>query len=256
MPAHARRPLHAARRERVHPGVVSKLRAALAGADPQPGALSGIASAVLVPLFVRDDGLHLLFTKRSEDLAHHRGQVAFPGGRHVAATDSSLLDTALRETHEEIGVEPSHVEVLGPLAPIHTVATNFVINPFVGLIPYPYEFRANPREVSDIFSVPLAALAEPSAASAEELDFGGRRVAGDRVSSRRLRHLGSDATDHRDAARDARRDSRRALTATTRDAGRITLTAHQGARKVTKRCGSGSRDNTANATGRGGDDSG
>ncbi len=67
--------------------------------------------------------------------------------------------------------------MLGPLAPIHTAATNFVINPFVGLIPYPYEFRANPREVSDIFSVPLAALAEPSAASEEEWDFGGRRVA-------------------------------------------------------------------------------
>ena len=155
--------------------LLAHLRAALTRAEPQADALSGIASAVLVPLFVRDDGLHLLFTKRSEELPHHSGQVAFPGGRYVAATDTSLVDTALRESHEEIGLDPAHVQVLGPLAPIHTFVTNFVINPFVGVIPHPYDFRANAREVSDIFSVPLDVLADPAAALEEEWQFGDRR---------------------------------------------------------------------------------
>jgi 8-oxo-dGTP pyrophosphatase MutT (NUDIX family) len=156
--------------------LIAQLRAALARAEPRRDALSGIASAVLVPLFLHDGGLHLLFTKRSEHLPHHKGQVAFPGGRHVAATDRSLLETALRETDEEIGVDPAHVDILGPLAPIHTFVSNFVINPFVGVIPHPYEFRANPHEVSAIFSVPVAVLSDPGAARAEVWDLGDRRV--------------------------------------------------------------------------------
>ena len=166
---------HAARRERAHRRV-SKLRAALVGVEVQPGAMSGIASAVLVPLFIRDDEVHVLFTKRSEDLPHHSGQVSFPGGRYVAATDASLLDTALRETDEEVGIDPAHVDVLGPLPPIHTFVTNFVINPFVGVIPHPYELCPNPREVSDVFSVPLAVLADPAAAVEEHWELGGRNV--------------------------------------------------------------------------------
>jgi 8-oxo-dGTP pyrophosphatase MutT (NUDIX family) len=156
--------------------ILPRLRAALAREGPPHDALSGIASAVLVPLYVRDADVHVLFTKRSDDMPHHSGQVSFPGGRHVAATDASLLDTALRETHEEIGVEPTHVDVLGALPPIHTSVTNFVINPFVGVIPYPYDFRPNPREVSDIFSVPLSVLADPAAALEEEWQLGDRRV--------------------------------------------------------------------------------
>jgi 8-oxo-dGTP pyrophosphatase MutT (NUDIX family) len=155
------------------PDVLEPLRAALAAADPPADAPPGIASAVLVPLFARAGELHLLYTTRSESLPHHGGQVAFPGGRHAPSADASLLATALRETEEEIGVDPAHVDVLGPLAPIHTVASRFLITPFVGVIPHPYTFRPNPAEVRDIFSVPLAVLLDPAAATEEQWSFGG-----------------------------------------------------------------------------------
>jgi 8-oxo-dGTP pyrophosphatase MutT (NUDIX family) len=156
--------------------VLPRLRAALAAAPPPTETPPGIAAAVLVPLFERDGDLHLLYTKRSEALPHHRGQVSFPGGRHVSDADPSLLATALRETEEEIGVAPAHVEVLGALAPIHTMSSNFLISPFVGVIPHPYDFRPNPREVSEIFSVPIDVLLDPSTAAEEEWTFGGHTL--------------------------------------------------------------------------------
>jgi 8-oxo-dGTP pyrophosphatase MutT (NUDIX family) len=156
--------------------LLARLRATLAVESPRADLLSGTASAVLVPLFEREGGLHVLYTKRSEALPHHRGQVAFPGGRHVADADPSLLATALRETEEEIGVDPRHVDVLGPLAPIHTLSSNFVINPFVGVIPHPYTFRPDPHEVSVIFSVPLDVLLDPATRAEEEWTLEGHTV--------------------------------------------------------------------------------
>jgi 8-oxo-dGTP pyrophosphatase MutT (NUDIX family) len=156
--------------------LLARLRAALAAASGAPAPPPGVAAAVLVPLFARDGELHLLYTKRSETLPHHRGQVSFPGGRHVAATDPSLLATALRETEEEIGVAPAHVDVLGPLAPIHTMSSNFLVSPFVGVIPHPYAFRPDPREVSEIFSVPVDVLLDPTSAAEEDWIFEGRTL--------------------------------------------------------------------------------
>ncbi len=151
--------------------ILPLLRAELAATPPLDDAPPGIASAVLVPLFVRDDALHLLYTKRSDHVPHHRGQVSFPGGRHVADADPTLLATALRETEEEIGVAPAHVEVLGPLPPIHTFRTNFLITPFVGVIPHPYDFRPSPFEVSEIFDVSIAHLLDPASAAEEQWTF-------------------------------------------------------------------------------------
>jgi len=148
----------------------------LAAEAPRADPLEGIASAVLVPLFEQEGDLHVLYTKRSEALPHHQGQVAFPGGRHVADTDPNLLATALRETEEEIGVDPRHVDVLGPLAPIHTFSSNFVINPFVGVIPHPYTFRPDPHEVSAIFSVPLEVLIDPATAAEEQWVLEGHQI--------------------------------------------------------------------------------
>ena len=156
--------------------LLARLRALLAAEAPQADLLSGTASAVLVPLFEQEGALHLLYSKRSEALPHHRGQVAFPGGRHVTGIDASLLATALRETEEEIGVDPCHVDVLGPLTPIHTLSSNFVINPFVGVIPHPYPFRLDPREVSAIFSVPLAVLLDPATMAEEQWILEGHAV--------------------------------------------------------------------------------
>ena len=116
-------------------------------------------AAVLMPIQERDDGDHLVLTKRAEQLNHHRGQVAFPGGR-VDAEDRGELEAALRESHEEIGIDPAHVQVLGRLDQV-TAAYDFVVTPFVGVIPPFYEFRLNPAETDAVFAVPIAALLEP-----------------------------------------------------------------------------------------------
>lgn len=116
-----------------------------------------IRAAVLVPLFYRDDELHLLFTQRSNRVTYHKGQISFPGGVHTQ-DDSTLLHTALRESYEEIGLEAKHVSVLGELDDAITRSSGFAISPFVALIPYPYSFKINTEEIDEIFFVPLSAL--------------------------------------------------------------------------------------------------
>jgi 8-oxo-dGTP pyrophosphatase MutT (NUDIX family) len=137
---------------------------------------SASPAAVLVPLFIENDGLHVLFTKRTDTLPHHRGQIAFPGGRHDPEEDDSLLVTATREAQEEIGLRPEHAAILGPLDDCHTIRTGFVISPFVALIPHPYDFRPSPIEVAEIFSVPLALLSDPARRQEELWEFGEVRV--------------------------------------------------------------------------------
>jgi 8-oxo-dGTP pyrophosphatase MutT (NUDIX family) len=132
-------------------------------------------AAVLVPLLVVDGAPHLLYTRRAADLPHHQGQVSFPGGRHHPE-DANLAATALREAHEEIGLRPDDVELLGALDDIETMGSRFVITPFVGLAPWPYAWQPCPREVDAIFTVPLAQLADPAAEREEVWDFDGRRV--------------------------------------------------------------------------------
>jgi len=133
-------------------------------------------AAVLVPLAPVDGELHLLLTRRSHLLSHHRGQVAFPGGRHHAEEDRDLQATALREAHEEIGLEPADARVLGMLDDIETVATRFVITPFVGVVPHPYCWRPSEAEVAAIFTVPLRVLQAPESTRQELWDFGGERI--------------------------------------------------------------------------------
>jgi 8-oxo-dGTP pyrophosphatase MutT (NUDIX family) len=133
-------------------------------------------AAVLVPLLAVEGRPHLLYTRRANDLPHHRGQVAFPGGRHHPLEDTDLTRTALREAHEEIGLEPTEVQLLGLLDDIETVATRFVITPVVGIVPHPYAWRPCPAEVDAIFTVPLSFLRAPGAERQERWDFGGREL--------------------------------------------------------------------------------
>lgn len=133
-------------------------------------------AAVLVPLLDADGEPQLLFTRRSHLLPHHRGQVAFPGGRHHPEVDADLASTALREAQEEIGLEPGRVRLVGALDDIETVASRFLITPFVGIVERPYEWRPCPREVDAIFTVPLRVLSAPEAARQELWDFDGRQV--------------------------------------------------------------------------------
>jgi 8-oxo-dGTP pyrophosphatase MutT (NUDIX family) len=114
-------------------------------------------AAVLVPLFYKEGQYHVLFTKRSHGLVFHRGQVCFPGGG-PEPHDSSLLQTALREAEEEIGLKAKDVEILGELDDNLTLTSGYVISPFVAFIPHPYPFKLNHKEVEEIFSVPLLTL--------------------------------------------------------------------------------------------------
>src|SRR5689334_23958424 len=104
-------------------------------------------SAVLVPLFCdADRRLHAVFTKRRDDLKRHAGEISFPGGRRD--DDETLVETALREAHEEIGLPPSAVDLLGALEPTPTFVTNYAIYPFVGLIEPGFEWILGADEVA------------------------------------------------------------------------------------------------------------
>jgi 8-oxo-dGTP pyrophosphatase MutT (NUDIX family) len=117
-------------------------------------------AAVLLPLFEKDGALHILFTKRTQTVRAHKGQISFPGGVRDKA-DENLLATALRESSEEVGLQPKDVDIIGPLKPVGTVTSGFLVHTFVGLIPYPYPFKLNSREVAEILTVPLSYLASP-----------------------------------------------------------------------------------------------
>jgi 8-oxo-dGTP pyrophosphatase MutT (NUDIX family) len=112
-------------------------------------------AGVLVPLYVDADGdLHAVFTKRREDLRRHPGEISFPGGRRDPG-DLDLRATALRETHEEIGLPPSFVDVLGALSPTPTFVTNYAIYPFVGLIEPGFGWVRAEAEVAAVLELPL-----------------------------------------------------------------------------------------------------
>src|SRR4030042_6193695 len=135
-----------------------KLRQALASRQKVRLSCSGLTeAAVIVPIFRKGGEYHLLFTLRSEQVSHHKGQISFPGGTRSEG-DSSLLDTALRESWEEIGLEARDVEILGELDDTPTTTSSFNISPFVAFIPHPYQFTLNPYEIDEIFSVPVSAL--------------------------------------------------------------------------------------------------
>ncbi|MDO8567208.1 MAG: CoA pyrophosphatase [Dehalococcoidales bacterium] len=120
-----------------------------------------VPSAVLLPLYRKEGQLHLLFTKRTEKVSTHKGQVSFPGGTYCSC-DKTLAETALRESCEEIGLFPRDVEVMGRLDDNCSNASNYTISPFVGSIPYPYEFKLNHDEAERIIEVPIPALLEHS----------------------------------------------------------------------------------------------
>lgn len=138
----------------------------------RPAAAPARRAAVLLPLYWLDagsedargpasaPGWQLLFIRRAEhEQDRHSGEVGFPGG-HWEPADPCCAATALREAQEEIGLDPERVRLLGELRPLRTV-TRFLVTPVVGQIPWPQPLRPDPREVSRIFSIPLAWLCDP-----------------------------------------------------------------------------------------------
>jgi 8-oxo-dGTP pyrophosphatase MutT (NUDIX family) len=117
-------------------------------------------AAVLVPLVQRAQGLHVLLTRRTDHLHDHAGQISFPGGRHDP-DDESLVATALREAHEEIGLHAQQVEVLACM-PVYRTVTHYEVTPVLALVQPPFELALDDFEVAEAFEVPLAFLMNPA----------------------------------------------------------------------------------------------
>lgn len=117
-------------------------------------------ASVLVPLVQRDEGLAVLLTQRTDHLTDHPGQVSFPGGR-AEPEDADAVATALREAHEEIGLQADQIDVIGQL-PTYTTGTGFIVTPVVGLVQPDFSIQIDPFEVAEVFEVPLSFLMDPA----------------------------------------------------------------------------------------------
>lgn len=131
------------------------------------------AASVLVPLVIRDQGLQVLLTRRTDHLHDHAGQISFPGGRREPE-DADAVDTALRETEEEVGLDRQHIEVLGTL-PDYTTVTHFVVTPVVALVRPPFTLRPDPFEVAETFEVPMRFLMNPAHHRRHRVEIEGRQ---------------------------------------------------------------------------------
>ena len=151
------------------------LKAILANRSPERIKGNGTdytQASVLLPLFVRGDQYWVLFTKRTNTVEYHKGEVSFPGGV-VDKDDQSLERTAKRETFEEIGVREEDIEIVGQLDDMTTMMSRFIVHPFVGVVPFPYPFKINKREVEHLIEVPLRFFLDPSQPRPYCIDYEG-----------------------------------------------------------------------------------
>jgi 8-oxo-dGTP pyrophosphatase MutT (NUDIX family) len=130
------------------------------------------AAAVLVPIVTRADGLAILFTRRTEHLAQHAGQISFPGGG-VDPGDQDAVATAMRETHEEVGIDPVQMRPFGYLDCLDTVS-GFCVTPVVAELDANYLAKPNPHEVAEVFEVPLVFFLDPASLGRRRVDYRGR----------------------------------------------------------------------------------
>lgn len=148
---------------------LDRIRAVLAeGPAPRRSPVEGLTSlrsAVLAPLYEQDGEVHVVLTRRAWHMRSHTGEVSFPGGRQEPG--ETLWQTALREAHEETGLDPTAVEQVGELHHLATVTSRSSIVPFVGVLPGRPRLVPNPDEVDAILHVPLAELLEPDVYRAE-----------------------------------------------------------------------------------------
>ena len=151
------------------------LRAILAHRVPERIKANGddyTQASVLLPLFIKDGQYWLLFMRRTNTVEYHKGEVSFPGGV-VDKNDDSLESTAKRETFEETGIREEDIEILGQLDDILTMTSRFIIHPFVGVVPFPYTFKINKREVEHLIEVPLEFLLDASQPQPFPIDYEG-----------------------------------------------------------------------------------
>jgi 8-oxo-dGTP pyrophosphatase MutT (NUDIX family) len=142
-------------------------------AEPRFSERVPVHASVLIPMVMRDQGLTVLLTERTQHLSSHSGQVAFPGGK-ADPEDASATVTALREAEEEIGLDRRFVDVLGDL-PIYTTGSAFIVTPVVALVRPGFAISPNPHEVADIFEVPLNFLMDPANHRRHAIEWAGQR---------------------------------------------------------------------------------
>ncbi len=133
-----------------------------------------VPAAVLLPLFHEDGSWNVLLTKRTEHLTHHGGEISFPGGVRQD-DDPDLLATALRECWEEVGIRPEDVDLLGTLDDIVSVH-NYLVTPFVGVIPSQYPFNISQDEIQRLIVIPVAELLRPEIYRVEDWSWKGRKM--------------------------------------------------------------------------------
>jgi len=130
-------------------------------------------AAVLVPLFKKGEDCHIVFTKRTDTVRYHKGEISFPGGV-FDKKDLELKRTALREAFEEIGLKENDVQIIGMLDDIVTI-TQFIVTPFVGLFSYPYPFELSSIEIAELIEVPVSSLLDEDCYSEREIIRGTRK---------------------------------------------------------------------------------
>ena len=150
---------------------VSQIKQVLNGRTPRELQIPGfLPAAVVLPFFNKNGEDHILFTMRSEKVLHHKGQVSFPGGAWEEQ-DSTLAETALRETDEEVGIPPEQLRILGQLDDFPTI-TDFLVTPFVATMPYPYPHNISADEVAELLEVPLSLFLTDEFFEMKEKTFG------------------------------------------------------------------------------------
>jgi 8-oxo-dGTP pyrophosphatase MutT (NUDIX family) len=149
-----------------------KIRTSLAGRKRVALEPGPVTAAVLIPIIPRNGDYHILFTKRSENLNHHGGEISFPGGVSQPE-DSDTLMTALRETWEEVGIPPDEVDVLGALDDFLSIH-NYLVTPYVGVVSPERRFVANPSEIERLIEVPFSFLLTPGIFQLREWTWQGR----------------------------------------------------------------------------------
>jgi len=130
---------------------------------------------VLIPVFQKDGQYHILFIQRTDRVQDHKGQISFPGGAYEEA-DGTQLNTALREAREEIGLNPDDVEILGELDDTATMGTRYIISPFIGLIPYPYQFKLDKWETEELIEIPLPVLLDKDNGGEDAVTVDGNKI--------------------------------------------------------------------------------
>ena len=136
---------------------------------------SRVPSAVLIPLYQKRGHYYIVLIRRTETVKTHKGQISFPGGVRDSE-DRTLLHTAIRESREEIGLRMKDIEVIGELDDEITTTSNYIVTPFVGMIPWPYRFTKNKDEVAEILKVPVTVLLKKGCLKANTETLNGKPI--------------------------------------------------------------------------------